>query len=517
MNQLVSFGGAAASAPIDPKLACAAGEEARLGFLARYDPDSVADDPELHAIAAFAAKLCNTPIGLVSLVERERQRFLGRIGLKVSETPRPQSFCQHAMMKDRIMVVPDAANDPRFAANVLVTGAPHIRFYAGAPLVSEEGAPLGSLCVISPEPREGLTPLQKDGLRVLAGAVMRRLSARRHELEKLSGEEIAEQAMIESDRRFQMLADAMPQMAWSTDALGIPDYFNQRWFDFTGTTAGQHFNEDWVDLLHPDDQARASDVWSKAVTSGTPYEVEYRLRRADGEYRWTLARGLPVKGLDGRIVRWFGTNTDIHETRLLIESQQLLSRELNHRIKNIFSVVSGLVSFASRTHPESKGLAAELGDRIAALGRAHNYVRPIADEPANRIPFSALMKDLFAPYAADGNSRILVSGDDIEVGEASVTPLALAFHELATNAVKYGALSNDEGHVHLRVEDEGEWLRITWDEQDGPAIDRDVEARGFGSELIETAIVRQLRGEWDQEWRKNGVLVKLRLPKERLK
>ena len=154
-------------------------EPDRLSILAEHSPDSLMDDAELAAICAFAAELCETPIALVSLVEEERQRFLARTGLDVSETPRPTSFCQYAMRQNNIMEVPDAREDPQFRDNPLVTGGPFIRFYAGAPIVSREGAPLGSLCVISPEPREALTALQRQGLLVLAQTVVRRLEERR--------------------------------------------------------------------------------------------------------------------------------------------------------------------------------------------------------------------------------------------------------------------------------------------------------------------------------------------------
>jgi GAF domain-containing protein len=147
-------------------------ESQRERAIDEIDLSSLRDSGRLDRITAFAAKLCESPIALVSLVERDRQVFAAKTGLDVSETPRPTSFCAHAMLGNEIMVVPDATRDPRFADNPLVTGDPDIRFYAGAPLVNEDGVPLGSLCVIDRAAREGLTPLQRDGLDVLAEAVM---------------------------------------------------------------------------------------------------------------------------------------------------------------------------------------------------------------------------------------------------------------------------------------------------------------------------------------------------------
>lgn len=154
-------------------------EAARARTIAAHDIEQVRDDDALKRITDFAAALCETPTALVSIVEEKRQTFLARTGLEATETPRETSFCAHAMLENRIMVIPDATADPRFADNVLVTGAPHIRFYAGAPLITQDGVPLGSLCVIDDQSREGLTPLQRQGLVVLAADVMQRLDRNR--------------------------------------------------------------------------------------------------------------------------------------------------------------------------------------------------------------------------------------------------------------------------------------------------------------------------------------------------
>jgi len=486
-------------------------EYGRLEILASHAPSGLLDDPELGAIAQLAAKLCAAPIGLVSLVEDQRQMFLARHGLDARETPRSESFCQHAMVQDRILEVPDATADDRFVANRLVTGPPFIRFYAGAPLLSEEGVPLGALCVISPVARpDGLTPIQREALTVLATAVMRRLKDRRDRL-------ATEAALAESRDRFDALADAIPQMAWSTKPDGKPDYFNARWYEFTGAPAGKHDGDGWLEPLHPDDAARAAAVWAKAVETGQPYEVEYRLRRADGEYRWTLARGLPMKGRGGQVLRWFGTNTDIHEQRLLVESQQLLSRELNHRIKNIFSVIGGLVNLSAREHAEMEPLAATISARIAALGLAHDYVRPeAADGEGRPVTLRRLLADLVAPYRDRADTRLTFEGEELALSASSVTPMALVFHELATNAVKYGALSAADGRVTVSVRRECDEVIMDWVEQGGPRVAGAALGSGFGSHLGDMSIRRQLGGRYEHHWNEAGLRVAIVVPTGRI-
>jgi GAF domain-containing protein len=166
----------AGSAP-DPAYS---GEDARGEILRSYGIESLIDDPELVAIVGFAAHLCETEVALISWLEEDVQRFVARHGIDVRETPRSLSFCSRTMMVAGMTEVRDLSQDPRYADHALVTGPEHVRFYAGYPLVSGEGAPLGAICVVDRNPRPvGLSQLQREGLRVLADAVMQRLRTHR--------------------------------------------------------------------------------------------------------------------------------------------------------------------------------------------------------------------------------------------------------------------------------------------------------------------------------------------------
>ncbi len=166
-------------------------ETQRLAAVHRYSAASAASARELDDLARLASRFCGTPLALVSSVERERQAFHARVGTSVAETPRDVAFCAHAILGHDVMEVPDAAADARFAENPLVTDDPHVRFYAGAPLVTPDGFAIGTLCVLDRRPRE-LTEEQRDGLRVLARQVMAQLElARRRRVdEETSGERL---------------------------------------------------------------------------------------------------------------------------------------------------------------------------------------------------------------------------------------------------------------------------------------------------------------------------------------
>ena len=166
-------------------------ETQRLAAVARYSAVGEGPSGELDDLARLASQLCGTPLAMVSFVERDRQRLQARIGTTLEQAPRDISFCAHAILGREVMEVHDAAADERFAGNPLVTDDPHIRFYAGAPLLTPDGFAIGTLCVLDRQPRE-LSGDQKDGLRVLARQVMAQmeLAVRRRVEQENSGEKL---------------------------------------------------------------------------------------------------------------------------------------------------------------------------------------------------------------------------------------------------------------------------------------------------------------------------------------
>ncbi|WHO39823.1 PAS domain-containing protein [Sphingobium sp. AP49] len=482
----------------------------RAALLALYDLDA-GGFQTLDDITAFAAQLCNAPIALVSIVEDVRQRFLARTGLDAEETPRDVSFCALAMLGQDIFVIPDATGDVRFIDNALVTGPPHIRFYAGAPLWGADGEPLGALCVIDTVPRADLTPLQRQGLALLARQVMVELEGRRRDRDVILQQRLDAAAVADSDRMFRTLADTMPQMVWSTLPDGYHDYYNARWYEYTGVPAGSTDGDAWNGMFHPDDQPHAWERWRHSLASGEAYEIEYRLRHHRGDYRWTLGRALPIRGPDGAIIRWIGTCTEIHEQKLMMEERELIAHELSHRIKNIFSVIAGLIALTAREHSGMREGADDLRDRILALGRAHDFVRPHGDN-FQPTPKQGSLHGVLAQILAPYGGRIILAGEDPAVDDRSATPLALVFHELATNAAKYGALSRPQGQVRLHIAAGAEAFRVDWREEGGPAVVPSV-VEGFGSRLIALSIERQLGGRVERQWQADGLQVTLSIPR----
>jgi PAS domain S-box-containing protein len=473
-----------------------------LQILASYAPDALEGDPELAAIVQFAARLCETPVAAVTVTGPERERFLVHHGSSVREISREIAFCPYTMAGDETLEVPDAMLDSRFANNPNVVGGPRIRFYAGRPLITGEGVAIGTLSVIDSTPRpDGLTDLQREGLAVLADAVMLRLRAHRKKLE-------VEREVQAREEYLHILADSIPAIAWSATPDGHFDYFNKQMVEFTGRTDDQSGG-----AFHPEDWKKASALWQRSLKTGEVYEAQHRLCRHDGVYRWMISRALPVRDAEGKVVRWFGTAVDIHDIYEASEARELLAKELSHRIKNIFAVIIGLVSLTARKHPEMRGFADDLTGTIRALGRAHAFVRP--DDGATRDNLRSLLEELFAPYGSGDGARVKVGGDDLAIKPRTATPLALVFHELATNSAKYGALAVADGVVSLKIADKGETVKLHWRERGGKKPKK-APKEGFGSRLIEMSICGQLGGSWQRRFDDEGLEVELTLPKSAL-
>jgi len=177
-------------------------EAGRIAALEKYaildtDPEQSFDD-----LALLASFICKTPIALISLVDENRQWFKSRVGLNASETSRDIAFCSTAILQNDVFVVPDALADDRFRDNPLVVSDPHIRFYAGAPLINEDGYALGTLCVVDRAPRE-LAPEQKEALKALSRLVLAQLEFRRNLL--LLKETLTDRTREEHERQRELV------------------------------------------------------------------------------------------------------------------------------------------------------------------------------------------------------------------------------------------------------------------------------------------------------------------------
>ncbi|WP_376092778.1 PAS domain S-box protein [Roseomonas sp. CCTCC AB2023176] len=327
----------------------------------------------------------------------------------------------------------------------------------------------------------------------------------------------ATEALEAEKERFRTLTEGIPQLVWRSCDEGLWTWASPQWLDYTGQSQEESHGRGWLEAVHPDDRDATLRAWEAARPHGM-LNVEYRVRRAaDGAWRWHQTRSVPVRNgptaeqPQGRILEWLGTTTDIEDLKRLGEQQAILVAELQHRTRNLLAVVRNV---AKRSVPPSSGRD-QYDARLAALGRVQGFL-------ARTGRYTVRLHDLVEAElqaAGDGVSdRVTVEGPAIELPGEGAQPVALALHELATNAVKYGAIAQPAGRLsvtwHVEAGEDEPRLLIAWQES-GVAMPKGMpKQRGYGSELITRALPYQLKAETRLEFGPDGVRCDIALPAE---
>lgn len=341
-------------------------ELARLAKLRSYDILDSEAEAEFDEVVRVVSDVCGMPVSLISLVDEDRQWFKAKTGVDLTETPFEMSVCAHGILQPDILEIEDMTKDVRTIDNPLVSGDPHARFYAGAALVTDDGHPLGMLCVLDYQPRK-LTQAQRDLLSVMAKLVMRQIELRK---------------VVRNEQK---------------------------------------------------------------------------------------AHGM-VQGL-------------LDKANTLLEQNDLLRRELEHRIKNMQAITGAIVLQTFRS-AETKDQARDiLTGRLAALNQAHEILTRVSWTAA---PLRTVVEGALAPYRT-GTGRFSIEGPECLLDAKQALSLALGLHELATNATKYGALSNERGHITIawKIDHQagGSRCLLEWQELGGPPV-LPPTRKGFGTRLI---------------------------------
>jgi len=287
------------------------------------------------------------------------------------------------------------------------------------------------------------------------------------------------QALEDTELRFRLMADNISQLAWIASAEGELTWYNRRWYDYTGTTFEEMRGEGWRAIHHPDHLEQASARFFEAVRAGQEWEDTFPLRGADGQYRWFLSRAQPLRNAEGRVLCWFGTNTDITEQLEAERRIELLMLEVNHRSKNMLAMIQSLARRSAGRAGGNGDFVARLEQRIASLSANQDLL--VRRSWAN-VPMRELVEVQFQ-FLGEAAMQITRAGPDLEISPAAAETIGMALHELATNALKYGALSAPEGRVALVWRSEGVNLAMEWSESAGPPVSEPA-TRGFGSRLI---------------------------------
>jgi PAS domain S-box-containing protein len=370
--------------------------------------------------------------------------------------------------------------------------------------------------------------LRRDGSRFWASVVITALLDKNGSLRgflkltrDISDRSLAEERLRESERSLRLMADAMPQIVWTTGPDGHRDYYNRRWYELTGTAEGEEGDEPWESIVHPDDIQQRRDNWRSAVESGSPYETQFRIRaNKTGEYRWHLARAVALRDEQGAITRWVGTLTDIDDQKRF--SQQLeqrveertrelqgsltekttLLKEVHHRVKNNLQVVGSLLSMQIESL-EDRALAEPLNNaywRVLAMSLIHEQL--YQSENLGDLNFGAyveLLADrLFSGYCVDPDRvRLDLSVEPIPISVHRAIPCGLILNELLSNSLKHAFKDGRDGVIRIslrKTSDDSIELEVTDNGIGFPADFRWEEGRSLGLQVVRT-LVHQIRAD----------------------
>jgi PAS domain S-box-containing protein len=318
-----------------------------------------------------------------------------------------------------------------------------------------------------------------------------------------------------SELRFRTLVEGMPQLVWRAVGEGEWTWSSPQWIDFTGQSVDQSSDKGWLDAFHPDDRDIARAAWAGAEDNGH-VTFEARIRNAAGRYRHFQTRAAAVHASNGDILEWLGTCTDVDDLLRLQERQSILVGELQHRTRNLMTVVQ---SVTLRTIKGSRSLdefRSQIDARMQALARVQGVLS--RRDAGTRIAFDTLLREeLSAHFPLDSNgngAQVETEGPTgIPLQSSLVQTFALALHELATNTVKYGALATPEGRLSVRwwevhLEDGMPRLHMDWRESgvtDMPDKAAAPRGSGYGRELIERALPYQLGARTSYDFTADGV------------
>ncbi|MBZ3695523.1 MULTISPECIES: PAS domain S-box protein [Phyllobacterium] len=413
----------------------------------------------------------------------------------------------------------DVRSDPRYGKSTQGMGTskghPPLVSYLAVPVISRTGEVHGGLFfghdrpdIFTPEVETIVAAIAAQAAVAIDNARLL-LSARLELSERRNSEQAAQRlaAIVESsdDAILTKTLDGIIT-SWNRGA--------EKLFGYTEVEAvGMN-----VTTLIPEEMVDEEPSILRRLRNGERIDHYETIRkRKDGSFVDISLSVSPLRDATGKVYGASKIARDVTERRKAHERQNLLLREMNHRVKNLFAVASGVVALSGRNASSIESLVASIRERLAALATAHIMTLPNLSDEHLEAPASTslhqLLEAMLAPYRDLADlTRIEISGDNITIQSSALTGLSLVLHEFATNAAKYGALSTPDGHLRINICDDDNDLSLEWIESGGPAISDPTDHRGFGATLEKAIIESQLCGRIDRSWKPDGVTIHVSIP-----
>ncbi|MGB3492101.1 MAG: ATP-binding protein [Elainellaceae cyanobacterium] len=478
-------------------------ENQRLQKLQCYNVLDTNPEPAYDDLTQLASLICQAPIALISLIDKDRQWFKSVIGLHAQETHRDLAFCAHAILSETTLVIPDATLDPRFADNDLVTGEPHIRFYAGAPLITPDGFILGTLCVIDSQPRT-LSQQQIVALEALARQVVNQLELRLN-VSRLSQEiderNVAEAKLLKIQYALSE-AQAIAQLGnWALILNSHRVNVSPETLKIYGleSTTTQISLDDFTAPIHPEDLDLFTQGLEQA-TSGSDCSIEMRLLRSDGMTRYVACRGKPVFDDAGVMTQVVGTVQDITSYKTVeLALQQAKAKadaasqakteflaNMSHELRTPLNAIIGFAQLLDR-EPD---VPMQCRDYISTILNSGNHLLSLINNVLDLSKIEAQhmmlanstvnLTELLEAIYTMLKQEAIAKGLELEMVFDSALPRYVytdsqKLRQILLNLLGNGIKFTNEGSVQLTAT----WVPVS-DRQPTPALQLQIEDTGVG-------------------------------------
>lgn len=319
----------------------------------------------------------------------------------------------------------------------------------------------------------------------------------------ITEQKAAAEKLRESEALFRTLADAAPAPIWMTEPSGEVEFVNAAFAELANADRADLMGHAWIALIHPDDVAEILVRREAARKGPDPYSFEARFRRHPEGWRWMLVNAKPRIDASGTFMGYVGMAMDLTDIKTAQVQQQLLINELNHRVKNTLSSIQSIARQTLRGDEVSPRARDQFVDRLMAMSAAHNV---LTNERWSGAVIDDILREALRPFTDDRDpDRIAIKGPSLRVEPGAALALALAAHELGTNAAKYGALSTPGGRVSIEwtARDDKHAL-VRWRERGGPEVHTPGH-RGFGTRLLERGLAGDLGGKPELIFAPEGV------------
>jgi PAS domain S-box-containing protein len=318
----------------------------------------------------------------------------------------------------------------------------------------------------------------------------------------------AELQLAESEAKYRELADGTPAAAWLTKPNGELEFINQAMADVLGRSREALLVDGWMKVIDPDDRPSLLQARAEAWATHSPLHYEGRFRHADGTLRIIQLYGRPQFDSLGAFRGYVGMATDVTDFRAAELTQKLLIDELNHRVKNTLATVQSLVRLTLRTGKPAKEMENLLTERLHALSAAHDV---LSRESWHGAELAEIAWAAVKPFAEA--RRITITGPTVRLAPNIAVALSMALNELATNALKYGALSKPRGQVQLSWTRNEETVALNWRERGGPAVTAP-DRKGFGARLLGSGLAGEFGEAAELAYAPDGLICRMRAPAE---